>query len=115
MCATGSLYASGGGLGFARGGCQDAGTTPDSSQLSGGQIVWVPGLVTYSMSSEAWCNISALGYSTAGFALDGTAQLVPAFGAAGLFFIFGGTVTNRILAGTDSVAIFHPNFQQWSS
>ncbi|KAL9034613.1 MAG: hypothetical protein Q9214_006967 [Letrouitia sp. 1 TL-2023] len=103
------LYASGGGLGFALGGIRSAGT---SSGLA--QDTLVTGLVMYNMSSQTWYNISALGYSPAGVAVEGAAQFVPAFGTAGLLFIFGGKGTNDALAGTDSVSIFDPISQQWS-
>ncbi|KAL9609406.1 MAG: hypothetical protein Q9167_005830 [Letrouitia subvulpina] len=108
--ATNGLYASGGGLGFALGGSQDSGTTVDLEQE-----ILVPGLVMYNMSSEAWYNISALGYSPTGVALGGGAQFVPNFGTAGLLFVLGGTATNGHLAGTDVVYIFDLISQQWST
>lgn len=106
---TNGLHASGAGLGFALGGNRDAGT---SSGLQ--QEILVTGLVMYNMSSQTWYNISALGYSPAGVAMQGAAQFVPTFGTAGLLFIFGGKGTNGALAGTDSVSIFDPISQEWS-
>ena len=47
--------------------------------------------------------------------MNGAAQFVPSFGPAGLLFVFEGSVFNNILPGTDSVSIFDPISQQWSS
>ncbi|KAG8531938.1 uncharacterized protein KY384_003574 [Bacidia gigantensis] len=108
------LYASGLDLGFALGGCEAASTTSDLSQHPAGYIQLRPGLVMYNMSSQAWYNISSVGYSASGVALDGAAQFVPMFGMHGLLLIFGGTVDNGALAGTESVPVFDPISQQWS-
>lgn len=108
--ATNGAYASGGELGFALGGSRDGGTS-----LGLEQEILVTGLVMYNMSSQTWYNISALGYSPAGVAVQAAAHFVPTFGTAGLLFIFGGKGTNNVLAGTDSVSMFDPISQEWSS
>ena len=104
-----AIYASGGGLGFALGGHQSKGT---STGLTG--FVPIPGMVMYNTTSQEWYNVSASGYSNSGVTLDGAAHFVPSFGPAGLLFVFGGTVSEDVLPGTDSVSMFDPISQQWS-
>lgn len=107
------IYTSGGGLGFALGGVENGATT-NSFQGTGG-LASIPGMVMYNLTSQEWYNISASGYSNSGVATQGAAHFVPSFGPAGLLFIFGGSVANETLIGTDSVSIFDPFSQQWSS
>ena len=101
-------------MGFALGGYETTATNnalegPTSAQFP------LPGMVMYNMTSQDWYNISASGYSNDGVAMRGAAQFVPSFGPAGLMFVFGGTVANGILPGTDVVSFFEPISQQWSS
>ncbi|KAL6721484.1 hypothetical protein ACLMJK_000588 [Lecanora helva] len=107
-----AITASGGELGFALGGVMSASTT--SSIPS--SWVPVPGLVMYNMTSQEWYNISDIDYAYVGGAADGAAHFVPSFGYNGLLFIFGGTVANgTTLPSTDSLWIFDPSTQRWSS
>ena len=110
------IYTSGGGLGFALGGIQRSGAT---AALAPGdiprRITSIPGMVLYNMTSSSWYNVSAAGYTQNGVAADGAAHFVPSYGPAGLVFVFGGTVMGGTLPGTDSVSIFDPISQQWST
>ncbi len=107
------IYADGGGFGFALGGMENKATT-QALEFSDASIP-IPGLVMYNDSSQKWYNVSASGYSHSGVALDGAAHFVPSFGPAGLLFIFGGTVAKGTAPGTDTVSMFDPLSQQWSS
>ena len=106
------IYMSGAGLGFALGGIESVGTT---NAINSGSNFSIPGMVMYNITSQNWYNLSALGYSDGGVAANGVAQFVPSFGPAGLLFVLGGSVAGNILRGTDSVSIFDPISQQWSS
>ena len=108
----GGIYASSAGLGFALGGYESIGT---SNSISSGSEFPIPGMVIYNFTSQNWYNLSALGYSDGGVAAHGAAQFVPSFGPSGLLFVFGGSVAGNILPGTDSISIFEPMSQQWSS
>ena len=111
------IYTSGAGLGFASGGVENS-ETNDAIEMFGGSSFLILGMVMYNITSGDWYNVSASGYSYGGVAADGVAQFVPSFGPAGLLFIFGGSVgsiANEVLPGTDSVSIFEPISQQWSS
>lgn len=103
------IYASSAGLGFALGGIENAATTNETGASR------IPGMVMYNITSQNWYNVSASGYSPDGVAMDGAAQYVPSFGPAGLLFVFGGSLANKIFPGTDEVSIFEPISQQWSS
>lgn len=105
------IYASGAGLGFALGGLENRATTNGI----GASTFRIPGMVMYNITSQAWYNVSAAGYSPDGIAIDGAAQFVPSFGPAGLLFVFGGSLDTNIFPGTDKVSIFEPTSQQWSS
>ena len=106
------LYTSDAGFGFALGGLESAAT---NSAVEFGPKFPIPGMVMYNITSEEWYNVSASGYSYDGVAFEGAAQFVPSFGPAGLLFVFGGSVANNILPGTDTVSIFDPVSQEWSS
>ena len=107
------IYTSGGGLGFALGGVENGATT---NALQGKtELVSMPGMIIYNFTSQEWYNVSASGYSASGVATQGAAHFVPSFGPAGLLFVLGGTVANEILAGFESVSMFEPLSQQWSS
>ena len=105
------IYTYGAGMGFALGGMEGAAT---NNAIEAGTSVLIPGMVMYNITSEDWYNVSASGYSYGGSAMDGAAQFVPPFGPAGLLFVFGGSVANGVLPGTDRVSIFDPTSQQWS-
>lgn len=100
-------YTYGNGFGFALGGF-----IADSSTL-GGAVT--PGLVIYNITSQNWYNVSALGYSQSGASVNGAAHFVPSFGPAGLLFVLGGSIGNRILPGLDEIYMFDPISQQWSA
>ena len=105
------IYTYGAGMGFALGGEESSAT---NNALEGGTTVPIPGMVMYNITSEDWYNVSASGYSNDGVAVNGVAHFVPSFGPAGLLFVFGGSVANEVLPGTDRVSIFDPMSQQWS-
>ena len=107
-------YTYGAGLGFALGGLENAATT-GAIDVNSGLSFPIPGMVMYNITSQDWYNVSASGYSQDGDAVNFAAQFVPSFGPAGLLFVFGGSVANEILPGTDSVSMFDPISQQWSS
>ena len=106
------IYTSGAGMGFALGGLENSATNNAIEDESSSQI---SGMVMYNITSGDWYNVSASGYTYDGVAQNGVAHFVPSFGPAGLLFVFGGRVANSILPGTDSVSIFDPISQQWSS
>ena len=106
------IYTSGAGLGFALGGLDATNNAIDEKSA---WALPIPGMVLYNSTSEDWYNVSASGYSYNGVAVDGAAHFVPSFGPAGLLFVFGGSVANNILPGTDSISMFDPISQQWSS
>ena len=93
----GSMYASGGGLGFAMGGFEHvAETNSNKDRLS------TPGMAIYNFTSMEWFNASTTGYSFNGIAMFGAGLFVPMFGQAGLFFVLGGQVgpVGEYTAGT---------------
>ena len=107
------IYTSGGGLGFALGGIENTATNK-AFEVNSGSFP-IPGMVMYNITSQDWYNVSASGYSHDGVAMNGAAHFVPSFGPAGLLFVFGDSVANGTLPGTDGVSIFDPISQQWSS
>ena len=107
-----ALYASGGRWGFALGGVEN----PRTSQAFAIATDFLnPGMVMYNFSSQEWYNVSATGYSFSGVALDGAAHFVPSFGPAGLVFFLGGVVANSALPTTDTISMFDPTSQHFSS
>lgn len=106
-------YTSGGGLGFALGGIENAATNEDYQKTDAS--VSIPGVIVYNFTSQQWYNISASGYSYSGTATDSAAHFVPSFGPAGLLFVFGGNVADDVFPSFDTVSMFDPVSQQWSA
>lgn len=102
------IYTSGGGLGFALGGIEDKATGLEAA------FNWSPGMIMYNVTSRAWYNVSASGFSYSNTARYGAAHFVPIFGPAGLLFVLGGYVVEA-LPPFDTVWIFDPVSQQWLS
>ena len=107
---------SGHGLGFVLGGLQN-GQTGGTGVFG---AVPVPGLVIYNSSSQVWHNVSALGYSYDGTAIDGAAQFVPSFGPNGLLLVVGGTVSplasySPTLTSTNTISLYDAVSGVWKT
>ena len=107
-CATAGLYASGGGLGYAFGGLESAGTNSQEENFN------LTGMVLYNLTSKEWLNISATGYSYSKTTNSSATQFVPSFGPAGLLLDLGGSIGNNTLAAFNIIYMFDPSSQQWS-
>ena len=112
----GGASASGHGLGFVLGGLQN-GQTAGNDYIVG--AVPVPGLVVFNSSSQAWYNISALGYSGDGISINAAAQFVPSFGPNGLLVVIGGEVSAPTYAptllSTDTISLYEPSSGVWKT
>ncbi|MCJ1283886.1 hypothetical protein MMC26_003217, partial [Xylographa opegraphella] len=80
----------------------------------------VPNLVTYNSTSGGWQNFTASGFSSAGTASYGGAQVVLTFGNEGLVVFFGGYTTTAVdvdydfmQLGFDQVAVLDPQTHTW--
>ncbi|MCJ1387287.1 hypothetical protein MMC18_000128 [Xylographa bjoerkii] len=110
------LHASANGMGYYLGGFLNWGTYPETTK----GYLPVPNLITYNSSSDAWQNFTASGFSSAGTASYGGAQIVPTFGNVGLVVFFGGYTTSAtevdyssLQLGFDEIAILDSQTQTW--
>ena len=110
------LQASANGIGYYLGGFLNWGTYP---QTTHGYLP-VPNIITYNSTSGGWQNFTASGFSNAGTASYGGAQIVPTFGNDGLVLFFGGYTPTAVdvdysstQLGFDQIAVLDPQTQTW--
>ena len=113
-----AFAASGNGVGYILGG-----TDSIKKYLFAGDEPWVPvpGIVSYNMTSGAWLNSSAQGFTNTGTAFSGGFQFVPNFGSKGLLIAMGGEtsaadgwfdVGNGLLSFSN-ISIYDPMTTTW--
>ena len=113
-----SLAASGNGVGYMLGGYDSLhNVTFDPNRP------WtpVPGILSYNMTTGAWTNSSATGFSQAGTAFVGALEFVPIFGSNGLLIAMGGETSSssgwwdvgQNLNSFANISVYDPSTQTW--
>lgn len=91
-----------------------------------GTVIFVPGLLTYNMSSHTWSNESAAPFTTHGTSVGAEAVCLPDFGPRGLILFLGGitSVGDNLLESLfalfrspgvafDNLTVYDPFTREW--
>lgn len=109
------LAASGNGVGYMLGGFDSL-----VQGLSQGYVP-LPGIVSYNMTSGAWSNESALGFSYDSTAFSGAMKFLPNFGSNGLLVAMGGEISKpsywsdegQNMLSFSNISVYDPYTRTW--